>query len=270
MSRRIRTHRQESTVIRRRLHAAGITSWELAELLGVHEHDTDLDDLPLHVVLDLARRLDINPIDLAPDTEHLYAIPRYRETEDVNYQSPETRTTADDVLAVITALAHARRPTSLDVLVDAVGWPRERILTAIEHAEEHRDVGGPLVLRREPCEHFTVTPRMDLLSATQLDHLVGNHTVQGDGQRALSHYRPVQSGVLSRFDAEALLHVWARPEFRPEDNLEEYALDDLVESGLVVTDDHGAFILHEDVQYSLRLLPDGELSTDTSWQATDP
>ncbi|WP_405763625.1 hypothetical protein [Streptomyces sp. NBC_00045] len=37
---------QRSHVIKRRLLAAGMTGWQLAELLGVHEHQIDLEELP--------------------------------------------------------------------------------------------------------------------------------------------------------------------------------------------------------------------------------
>ncbi|MFG2219328.1 MULTISPECIES: hypothetical protein [unclassified Streptomyces] len=43
--------------VKRRLLAAGMTGWQLADLLGVHEHQIDLDelpDLPVRVLLELA------------------------------------------------------------------------------------------------------------------------------------------------------------------------------------------------------------------------
>ncbi|WP_328792738.1 hypothetical protein [Streptomyces sp. NBC_00273] len=55
---------QKSYVIKRRLLAAGMTGWQLADLLGVHEHQIDLEelpDLPVRVLLELARRLDMPP-----------------------------------------------------------------------------------------------------------------------------------------------------------------------------------------------------------------
>lgn len=55
--------------LRRRPHNAGMSAWELADLLGVHEADITLDhlpNLPLRVVLELARRLDLHPADLTP------------------------------------------------------------------------------------------------------------------------------------------------------------------------------------------------------------
>ncbi|MFG3398842.1 hypothetical protein [Streptomyces parvus] len=47
---------------------------------SVHEHDITLDNLPnqpLHVVLELARRLDLHPGDLTPCAAQVYDHPRY-------------------------------------------------------------------------------------------------------------------------------------------------------------------------------------------------
>ncbi|MFI9045546.1 hypothetical protein [Streptomyces sp. NPDC053427] len=55
-----------------------MSAWELADLLGVHEHDVTMDALPnqlLHVVLELARRLDLHPAGLAPYAEVVYRDP---------------------------------------------------------------------------------------------------------------------------------------------------------------------------------------------------
>ncbi|MCA1224058.1 hypothetical protein, partial [Streptomyces sp. 8L] len=70
--------------LRRRQHNAGMTAWELADLLGVHEHDISLDHLPnqpLHVVLELARRLDLHPSDLTPYAAEVYLHPRYFDAQ---------------------------------------------------------------------------------------------------------------------------------------------------------------------------------------------
>lgn len=55
--------------LRRRLHNAGLSAWELADLLGVHESAITMDALPnqpLHVILELARCLDLHPADHTP------------------------------------------------------------------------------------------------------------------------------------------------------------------------------------------------------------
>ncbi|OEJ21960.1 hypothetical protein AR457_39225 [Streptomyces agglomeratus] len=93
--------------LRRRQHNAGMSDWELADLLGVHEHDISLDHLPnqpLHVVLELARRLDLHPGDLSPYAADVYDHPRYLDVQQQPEPAPGTDT---DAVAVLNALAHA-------------------------------------------------------------------------------------------------------------------------------------------------------------------
>ncbi|MFE7429253.1 TetR family transcriptional regulator [Streptomyces sp. NPDC057545] len=70
--------------LRRRQHNAGMSAWELADLLGVHEHDISLDHLPnqpLHVVLELACRLDLHPGDRTRYAAQVYDHPRYFDAQ---------------------------------------------------------------------------------------------------------------------------------------------------------------------------------------------
>ncbi|MGW5677000.1 hypothetical protein ACWEV4_18305 [Streptomyces sp. NPDC003860] len=70
--------------LRRRQHNAGMSARELADLLGVHEADITLDhlpDQPLHIVLELARRLDLHPADLTPYAADVYDRPRYFDAQ---------------------------------------------------------------------------------------------------------------------------------------------------------------------------------------------
>ncbi|MFE4957965.1 hypothetical protein ACFRCW_28835 [Streptomyces sp. NPDC056653] len=76
---------KKNHVLKRRLLAAGMTPWQLADLLGVHEHQIDLEelpDLPVHVLLELARRLDLHPADLLLGADELFELPRQREVLD--------------------------------------------------------------------------------------------------------------------------------------------------------------------------------------------
>ncbi|MFE3632336.1 hypothetical protein [Streptomyces goshikiensis] len=76
---------QPSHVVKRRLLAAGMTAWQLADLLGVHEHQIDLEELPylpVRVLLELARHLDIHPADLIAGADDLFERPRQPEVLD--------------------------------------------------------------------------------------------------------------------------------------------------------------------------------------------
>ncbi|MFE2864917.1 hypothetical protein [Embleya sp. NPDC059259] len=94
-------------VLERRLRAVGLTRWQLADLFGVHEHELDTEHLthmPVRVLLDLARRLDVNPADLIAGAEDLFAIPRAHQVGDARDRDAEP-----DALLVLTTLAHRGR-----------------------------------------------------------------------------------------------------------------------------------------------------------------
>ncbi|MEU6760533.1 hypothetical protein [Streptomyces sp. NPDC046685] len=151
--------------LNRRQHTASLSHWELAELLGVHEHDISLDalpDQPLHVMLELARRLDLHPADLTPYAEEVYALPRYADVQ----RPPEDADAGRDAAALLNALAHAGRPLAVEDLAESLHWDTDRATNALEHAWAHPGLGGPFALRRVPPAHFTLTPRTDVLSAT--------------------------------------------------------------------------------------------------------
>ncbi|HWU07364.1 MAG TPA: hypothetical protein VN520_13465 [Streptomyces sp.] len=103
-----------------------MTAWQLADLLGVHEHQIDLDelpDLPVRVLLALARRLDLNPADLMAGADDLFERPRQREVLD-------------------------RRPPG--AACDTLTWNSFRLAAALDHARTHPDAGGALALRYVP------------------------------------------------------------------------------------------------------------------------
>lgn len=143
--------------LRRRLHNAGLSAWELADLLGVHESAITMDALPnqpLHIILELARRLDLHPADLTPYAEGVYQLPRYRDAE-----HPPNEPGADaDAAAVLNALAHTGRPLTADYLAESLGWAYDRTAEALAHPE----LGGPYALRRAAPHHFTLSPRNDV------------------------------------------------------------------------------------------------------------
>ncbi|QCW79037.1 hypothetical protein EQG64_21800 [Streptomyces sp. S6] len=156
--------------LRRRLHNAGMSAWELADLLGVQEHDITMDALPnqpLHVILELARRLDFHPADLTPYAEAVYRLPRYRDAQ----QPPEDPGPDADAVTVLNALAHAGRPLTADYLAESLRWTYDRTADALAHVWDRPELGGPYALRRTAPHHFTVSPRTDVLTDRQMNWL---------------------------------------------------------------------------------------------------
>lgn len=69
------------SVLHQRVRAAGLSLWELGDLLGVHPHylhptTEPLDSLPVAVLIDLARRIDMHPADLVPALDTVLHHPR--------------------------------------------------------------------------------------------------------------------------------------------------------------------------------------------------
>ncbi|WP_327267142.1 hypothetical protein OG444_40135 (plasmid) [Streptomyces sp. NBC_01232] len=228
---------QRSYVIKRRLLAAGMTGWQLADLLGVHEHQIDLEelpDLPVRVLLELARRLDMHPADLMPGSDDLFELPRQCQVADRRPAGAD-----HDALTVLTALAHADGPLTSDALAAAQSWTRHRTDTALDHARTHPEAGGVLLLRHVPPEAYTATPRLDILDAHQLDALTGrkkpNAAVRG----------PIQPA-----EAEVLLRVWVDGGIDLHDAAQRQALEDLAAAEMV---NPGGIVdcLHDNVLYSL-------------------
>jgi hypothetical protein len=101
--------------LRERLRDAGLSAWELGDLLGIHPHLVSdphplLTGRPVQVLIEIARRLDIHPADLVPELEPLLSHRRQTLGEDLGGRAGQA-----DALIVLTALATARarcRPTS--------------------------------------------------------------------------------------------------------------------------------------------------------------
>lgn len=72
-----------------------------------------------------------------------------------------------DAHVLLTMLAHARTPLSVDELARCLGWLLGRVHDALSHAHQHPAIAGPMMLRRVPPETFTLTPRLDLLAPDQ-------------------------------------------------------------------------------------------------------
>ena len=150
--------------LRERLRDAGLSPWELGDLLGIHPHligdpQPLLTARPVQVLIEIARRLDIHPADLVPELEPLLSHRRQALGEALGGQDGRA-----DALTVLTALATARAPLSADQLARALGWQLPRTAAAIAAAHDNPDLGGSLALRRVPPETWTVTPRLDVLA----------------------------------------------------------------------------------------------------------
>ncbi|MFD3961905.1 MULTISPECIES: helix-turn-helix domain-containing protein [Streptomyces] len=244
--------------LRRRLHNAGLSAWELADLLGVHESAITMDALPnqpLHVILELARRLDLHPADLTPYAEAVYQLPRYRDAE-----HPPGDPSADaDAATVLNALAHASRPLTADYLAESLRWTYDRTADALAHAWARPDLGGPYSLRRAAPHHFTLSPRNDVLTDQQMDWL---HPADHAPAWRTPH-RPPDRDVLTDLDAMVLFHAHHAGSVSPHDrNTPEWAtaIAGLINSGLLDEDGDTAVLAH-DVQYGLRLLDSNESTT---------
>src|SRR5260370_2935752 len=152
---------------RERLRDAGLSAWELGDLLGIHPHLVSdphplLTGRPGRVLIEIARRLDIHPADLVPELEPLLSHRRQARGEDLGGQDGRA-----DAVTVLTALAAARAPLSADQLARALGWQLPRAAAAIGAAQDNPDLSGPLALRRIPPETWTLTPRLDVLTQAQ-------------------------------------------------------------------------------------------------------
>jgi hypothetical protein len=249
--------------LRRRQHNAGMSAWELADLLGVHEADISLDHLPnqpLHVVLELARRLDLHPADLTPYAAGVYDRPRYFDAQLPPEPAPGTDT---DAVALLNALAHAGRPLTADFLAECLRWNLDRVSDAIERAWAHPHLAGPYALRCTAPAHFTLSPRLDVLTERQMNWVhPANHTEAWRNPRD-AHYRPLQRDVLSDEDAAVLFEASYDGSVSTDPEEPTAAtIAGLLDAGLLVrADDSGTAVLADDVRYGLRLTDADDVST---------
>src|SRR5260370_36619538 len=93
-------------MLRERLRDAGLSAWELGDLLGIHPHLVSdphplLTGRPGRVLIEIARRLDIHPADLVPELEPLLSHRR---------QARAGQAGRADAVPLLTALPPARAP----------------------------------------------------------------------------------------------------------------------------------------------------------------
>jgi hypothetical protein len=172
-----------------RLRDAGMSTWELGDLLGIHphlvssSHGQPLSARPVQALIEIARRLDLHPADLVPELEPLLSRRRQAPGDPGGAQDRQA-----DALAVLTALATAQAPLSAGQLARALGWQLPRTTAAIAAAQDNPGLSGPLALRRVPPETWTVTPRLDILTQAQrraLRDTTGAATLDDDQARVL-------------------------------------------------------------------------------------
>jgi hypothetical protein len=136
-----------------RLRASGLSPWELGDLLGIHPHQLDQietaglsTERPIAVLIELARRLDLHPADLVADldsvltnrrrpdgarADHLHSGGR------VDNRAAEQLDRGGDARVLLTVLAHARTPLSVDELARALGWLLGRVQGALAYTHQH-------------------------------------------------------------------------------------------------------------------------------------
>ena len=223
-----------------RATTCGLSLWELGDLLGIHphhlhRHDTSggLSGLPVRVIIELARRLDLHPGDLIPGLSPVAATPA---------TAPEQHD--HDALAVLTVLATSSVPLTTDALATALAWTLDRTADAVQHAAARPHLGGPVAVRRVTSASWTVSARRDILTTQQHDDLADvAHFHQG----------------LTTGEATTLLaaHVFGTgPGYAAwrEDHLDD---EQTLKAGGLLRSGNGPHHAHpsEDVRFSLGLFP---------------
>jgi hypothetical protein len=139
---------------------------------GAAQHAERLGDLPFRVIVDLARRLDMHPAEFVASLHS--ALANNRDTiwpasdPDTVPSRPGAAGDADVVLA---ALAHAVEALTVDELATALAWSLDRVTAALDYAAQHPEVAGPVAARRTEPGTYTVTARLDRLTAAQRQNL---------------------------------------------------------------------------------------------------
>jgi hypothetical protein len=124
------------------------------------------------VIVDLARRLDMHPAEFVASLHS--ALANNRDTiwpasdPDTVPSRPGAAGDADVVLA---ALAHAVEALTVDELATALAWSLDRVTAALDYAAQHPEVAGPVAVRRTEPGTYTVTARLDRLTAAQRQNL---------------------------------------------------------------------------------------------------
>ncbi|WP_242911477.1 hypothetical protein [Actinomadura terrae] len=236
-----------------RLRASGLSLWELGDLLGIHPHDLrgrqpDLDSRSVTVLIEVCRRLDIHPADLVPTLEGILRNRRGTAPQD---QEPGPE---QDAQTVLTALTVASVPLTRDMLAEALDWTIHRVQHALDHAQDHPELAGPLALRRVPPDAYTLTARLDILTSEQHLALAGatrHHSTLTDDEATVLLAAIGVSRWPSQVDWNELR---ADPRYQA-------AVAALKEAGVLYSDTGPHRIgVHPDVLFSLRYEDDTRLA----------
>ncbi|WP_017577861.1 SMC-Scp complex subunit ScpB [Nocardiopsis kunsanensis] len=245
-------------LITERLRIGGITSWEIADLLGVHphqlEHDTlgrrrstdedRLRALPVTVLIQLCRRLDLHPSDLIEELDEMCSSLR-RAPREADSELPGEGEVVEDARTMVAALFHVGAPLSIEEAAGALGWGFSRARATVEHLQAHADLTGPYALRRVGADTYALTSRTDLLTA---------------GQRtALESVVVAVGGTLPQTHVSVLEALLAGSILSGDDDA---ALADLLKLGLVSGSAEEGLELASEVLYSLNPGDDGGGSGD--------
>jgi hypothetical protein len=253
-----------------RLRASGLSPWELGDLLGIHPHQLAhintaglSTQRPIAVLIELSRQLDMHPADLIADLDGVLTkcrLPddrRYGDDHGNDRHAGQLDCEAD-TLVLLAALAHARTPLSVDDLARTLGWPLERVDAALGHAHHHPGLAGPMALRRVPPESFTLTPRLDVLTA---------------GQQQAIQATTSWTNVLAEDEAIVLLGALAYghgPQYATFRDTDQHRHADatLKRAGILYSD-HGPHhvSVSDDVLYSLRYRDDTHIANVSSEHA---
>jgi hypothetical protein len=248
-----------------RMRAANLSVWELGDLLGVHPHVLErsethvrIPDLPAHVLVELAARLDLHPADLLTDfdavlTNHRQPIPTETpatppDTTDISQVGTSEAAAGDpdeytntDADVVLVALMHGGIPLSVVELATALSWSLDRTQAAVDHARHHPERAGPVVLRRVPPQSWTVGARLDRLTPDQHQAVV-----------ALEPHRvpitPTEAALLL-----AVLNNQRGPSFTQFRDAQPAAEQELARAGVLTAD--GDLRGTPETLYSLRYRP---------------
>jgi len=238
--------------LRERLRDAGLSAWELGDLLGIHPHlvsgpDPPLAGRPVQVLIEIARRLDLHPADLVPELGPLLACRRQAPGGGSGGRGRRT-----DALAVLSALATAWGPLSADQLARALGWQLPRTAAALAAARDTPGLGGPLALWRVPPETWTVTPRLDILTGAQR-RVLRDTTGAADLDEGQAR---VLLAALAAGQSDAYAMLRAQPGWAGAEAV-------LKETGLIYSST-GPHRVHvsDDVRFSLRYSDDGHIARE--------
>lgn len=243
-----------------RLRASGLSPWELGDLLGLHPHQLDQIETaglstqrPITVLLELSRRLDLHPADLVAELDTVLTIRRRPDRAPVDDHGTEQLDRGTDARVLLTALAHARTPLSIDEVARALGWLLGRVQGALAYVHQHPAMAGPMMLRRVPPETFTLAPRLDTLTVDQQQAV---QTMTG------------RTNFLAEEEAIVLLGALAYGHDGPRyatfraTELHRYAEAALERAGILTSDPARRVSVSDDVLYSLRYRDDTHIAAE--------